>query len=68
MSKKKVPMYTPESHNQMFEIISALRAYAGTHALPHLAETLDDALVLLAQQSGAALTRPAVPQLRHDGP
>jgi hypothetical protein len=55
-------MYTPENHDQMFEIISALRTYAGTHALPELAETLDDALVILAVQGREALARSTPPQ------
>ena len=37
-------MYTPENHQQMFEIITALRTYAGTNAMPGTAELLDDAL------------------------
>lgn len=61
-------MYTPENHRQMFEIISALRAYAGTHSLPHLAEMLDDSLMILAEQGREALGRPALPQKRHDSP
>ena len=61
-------MYTPENHDQMFEIISALRTYAGTHSLPNVAEMLDDALVILAEHGREALARPALPQLRHDSP
>lgn len=41
-------MYLPETDSQMFDILSALRVYAGMNALHGLAEELDDALVLLA--------------------
>jgi hypothetical protein len=52
-------MYTPENHDQMFEIIAALRTYAATNAMADLAEMLDDALVILADEGRDALTRPA---------
>jgi hypothetical protein len=55
-------MYTPENHNQMFEILAALRTFAAANAMPELAESLDDALVLLADEGRDALTRPAPPQ------
>jgi hypothetical protein len=40
-------MYLPESHDQMFDILSDLRIYAAMNDMPHLAEKLDDALMLL---------------------
>ncbi len=44
-------MYLPESHAQMFDILSALRVYAAMHALHGLAEEIDDALMLLSAGS-----------------
>jgi hypothetical protein len=43
-------MYLPESHAQMFDILTELRIYAAMNGLPLLAEKLDDALVLLAAE------------------
>ncbi len=60
-------MYTPESHDQMFEILAALRTYAGTNAMPGLAEMLDDALVALAKEGHEALSRIAENKAGHDG-
>lgn len=64
-------MYTPENHAQMYDILAALRAYAGTHTMPSLAESLDDALIILADEGRGALARPAAPQAtwdaNHDG-
>jgi hypothetical protein len=40
-------MYLPESDDQMFDILSDLRIYAAMNDMPHLAEKLDDALMLL---------------------
>ncbi len=47
-------MYLPESHKQMFDILSDLRIYAAMNDMPHLAERLDDALVLLLAEGGDA--------------
>lgn len=47
-------MYLPESHDQMFDILSELRVYAAMNALPGLAERLDDALMLLTAESRPA--------------
>lgn len=52
-------MYTPENHDQMFEILAALRTYAAATNMPGLAERLDDALILLAQEGEGALVRAA---------
>jgi hypothetical protein len=60
-------MYTPENHAQMFEILSALRTYAGTNTMPALAESLDDALHLLADEGRGALARAEAPQRSNDG-
>jgi hypothetical protein len=57
-------MYTPESHKQMFDILAALRTYSAANAMPGLAETLDDALVLLADEGRDALSRPKEPQAK----
>jgi hypothetical protein len=46
-------MYLPESHAQMFEILTELRVYAAMNGMPQLAERLDDALVLLLAESHA---------------
>lgn len=46
-------MYLPENHDQMYDILSELRTYAATNGLPQLAEELDDALMLLAAETGA---------------
>ena len=43
-------MYLPENDAQLFDILSELRVYAATNALPRLAESLDDAVVLLASE------------------
>lgn len=45
-------MYLPESHKQMFDILSDLRIYAAMNDMPHLAEKLDDALMLLLAEGG----------------
>jgi hypothetical protein len=60
-------MYTPESHDQMFEILAALRTYAGTNAMPNLAEMIDDALVLLAEEGQDALSRTEAGKVGQDG-
>jgi hypothetical protein len=60
-------MYTPENHDQMFEILAALRTYAGANTMPNLAEMLDDALVLLAEEGHEALSRAAATKAGHDG-
>jgi hypothetical protein len=60
-------MYTPENHAQMFEILTALRAYAGANTMPDLAENLDDAMLILAEEGRDALTRASAPQVTHDG-
>lgn len=44
-------MYLPENDAQMFDILSELRVYANLHALPLLAEQLDDALIVLALET-----------------
>jgi hypothetical protein len=44
-------MYLPENDAQMFDILTELRLYAQLHALPGLAEELDDALVVLAVEA-----------------
>lgn len=46
-------MYLPENNAQLYEILSALRLYASTNALPSLAESLDDALHLLVTEASA---------------
>lgn len=56
-------MYLPENHAQMFDILTELRVYAAMNGLPHLAEKLDDALLLLeaeARRPGRVHTAPAV--------
>ncbi len=40
-------MYLPESHEQMFDILSELRTYAAANQLTGLAEQIDDAIVVL---------------------
>lgn len=40
-------MYLPESHEQMFDILSELRVYAAANQLDGLAEQIDDALIVL---------------------
>lgn len=40
-------MYLPETNAQMFDILSDLRTYAAMNEMPHLAEKLDDAIMLL---------------------
>lgn len=47
-------MYLPESHRQMYDILSDLRIYAAMNDMPHLAERLDDALMLLIAEGGEA--------------
>jgi hypothetical protein len=55
-------MYLPESHAQMFDILSELRIYAAMNGLPQLAEKLDDALMLLSAEARvAAMPRRAAP-------
>ena len=49
-------MYLPENDAQMYDILSALRTYAAMNNMPRLAESLDDALTLLA----AEVRRPAL--------
>ncbi|HMQ94139.1 MAG TPA: hypothetical protein PKA33_05820 [Amaricoccus sp.] len=44
-------MYLPENDAQMFDILTELRVYAAMNSLPRLAESLDDALVLLASDN-----------------
>jgi len=44
-------MYLPENNDQMFDILTELRVYAAMNGLPHLAEKLDDALVLLTSET-----------------
>lgn len=51
-------MYLPESHAQMFDILTELRIYAAMNGLPALAEELDDALLLL-QTEGRRDRNPA---------
>lgn len=46
-------MYLPENNTQLYEILSALRLYAATNALPSLAESLDDAMLLLVTESSS---------------
>ena len=43
-------MYLPENNAQMFDILTELRIYAAMNGLPHLAEQLDDALMLLSAE------------------
>lgn len=50
-NQKVVSMYLPENNEQMFDILSDLRVYAATNALPGLAEELDDALIQLEAES-----------------
>jgi hypothetical protein len=59
-------MYTPENHAQMFEILTALRAYAGANTMPALAESLDDALVILAEEGREAIARQAAAPITHE--
>ncbi len=44
-------MYLPENNAQMHDILSELRTYAAANEMPRLAETLDDALMLLAAEA-----------------
>jgi hypothetical protein len=61
-------MYTPENHDQMFEILAALRTYAGAHAMPELAEMLDDALVILTEEGQGVLQgADSATQMNQDG-
>jgi hypothetical protein len=60
-------MYTPESHAQMFDILAALRAYAGINGMPQLAEMLDDALLLLAEEGREKLGQSANGRVRGEG-
>lgn len=48
-------MYLPESDDQMFDILSELRTYAGANGMHALAERLDDALVVLAAERRRAV-------------
>jgi hypothetical protein len=43
-------MYLPENDDQMYDILSALRTYAAANDMPRLAESIDDALVLLTAE------------------
>ncbi len=61
-------MYTPENHQQMFEIITALRTYAGTNAMPGTAELLDDALMILADEGRGTLATPTRPECASRAP
>lgn len=61
-------MYTPENHQQMFEIITALRTYAGTNAMPATAELLDDALMILADEGRDMLANPERPECASRAP
>lgn len=47
-------MYLPENHAQMFDILSELRVYAAMNNLTKLAEEIDDAMVLLATETGSS--------------
>jgi hypothetical protein len=67
IGKDEATMYTPESHDQMFEILSALRTYAAAHAMPDLAEMMDDALVILADEGREALSSPPLAPHATDG-
>ena len=53
-------MYLPEDNAQMFDILTDLRTYAAQNGLPHLAEKLDDALMLLVGERRAS-ARPVKP-------
>ncbi len=44
-------MYLPENNTQLYEILSALRLYAATNTMPSLAESLDDAMLLLVTEA-----------------
>jgi hypothetical protein len=46
-------MYLPENDSQMFDILLELRTYAAANDMPRLAESLDDALMLLAAEARA---------------
>ncbi len=62
-------MYLPETNAQMFDILTELRIYAAMNGMPHLAERLDDALILLLTESRDP-TRPVRAGLgaaAHDG-
>lgn len=50
----KPPMYMPENDDQLFDILSELRVYASLNGMPLLAERLDDALMVLAEERGRA--------------
>ena len=54
-------MYLPEDHRQMYDILTELRVYAAANGLEQLAETLDDAMVLLVTEGRGALARSAAP-------
>lgn len=60
-------MYTPENHDQMFEILIALRTYAGANTMAGLAESLDDALLILAAEGREALDGGPEAQITRDG-
>lgn len=51
--KQDRPMYLPENNAQMFDILTDLRTYAAQSGLAHLAEKLDDALLLLVAEGNA---------------
>ena len=51
-------MYLPENNAQMFDILTDLRVYAAMNGMPHLAERLDDALMLLQAEGRAPARRP----------
>ncbi|MBP7000268.1 hypothetical protein [Amaricoccus sp.] len=60
-------MYLPENDAQLYDILSELRVYAQTNALPGLAEELDDALVLLASEMRRNERRKAEAARAEDG-
>lgn len=48
-------MYLPENDAQLYDILTELRTYAAQNDMPRLAETLDDALMLLAAEARAPI-------------
>jgi hypothetical protein len=57
-------MYLPEDHRQMYDILAELRIYAAANRLEQLAESLDDAIVLLAMEGRTALARASAPAVQ----